>query len=94
VDARATSSLPTPFSPSTITLASVGATAAIIARSSRIGLDSPISGDSALGAAGMEAARRASAPSTAAARRALSQGLVMKSLAPRFRASTASGTSA
>ena len=90
--ARATSSLPTPFSPSTITFASVGPTLATIAFTSRIAADSPISAGAAPD--GVPAARRASALSTAATRRALSHGLVMKSQAPRLSASTASGTSA
>ena len=92
--ARATSSLPTPFSPSTMTLAWVGATAAIIAFSSRIGADSPISGEPSDRRAAASTVLAATAASTAAASRSLSQGLVMKSRAPRFRASTASGTSA
>ncbi len=93
--AWAKSSLPVPLSPSRSTVASVAATRSASARTSRIAADSPmidgIERDraSANSSDSRERVRRSMARETSRRSRSGSTGLVMKSSAPRFIASTA-----
>ncbi len=93
--ARAKSSLPVPLSPSSRTVASVAATRSVSARTARIAADSPTIGGSVRDCASAksrdcrERARRSIARATRRRSRSGSTGLVMKSSAPCFMASTA-----
>jgi hypothetical protein len=93
--ARAKSSLPVPLSPSRSTVASVAATRSTSARTVRIAGDSPTIGGNVFEVASAkrsdsrERVRRSIARRTSRRRRSGSTGLVMKSSAPCFMASTA-----
>ena len=102
---RATSSLPVPFSPRISTLASVGAVRRMAPNTRSMAGEVPIMPDSVCvaaaspllrwrsSAASRRERRRFSAAIRVASRRSFSQGLVTKSAAPFFMASTASSTS-
>ncbi len=93
--AWAKSSLPVPLSPSSSTVASVAATRSVSARTRRIAADPPMmvgierARASANNRDSRERARRSRARETSRRNRSGSTGLVMKSSAPCFIASTA-----
>ena len=86
--ARATSSLPVPVSPVTSTVASVGATRAMISKTARIDGDRPNSPPGGSAPADGTDGRRSRRASTRALRTSGSTGFVRKSSAPVWRAVT------